>query len=64
MSLNVSVSGVGSSLSQLPAAREAERVMLMLKKQQDTVKIQAQAIIQLIDAASPRQMGGRVNGYA
>lgn len=51
------------TVSPSPAAAAAERVMLVLKKQQDVAKAEGQALLSLIDQARP-WVGGRVNAYA
>lgn len=53
----------GSSGYQSPAALEAERAVLVLKKQQEAMKAQAQAVVQLIEGASPN-VGTRLSVYA
>ena len=55
----------GSSPSyQSPAAAEAGRAMLVLKKQQDVSKDVGQALIGLIAQSSPSQPAGRIDAYA
>lgn len=53
----------GHSSYRSPAALEAERAVLVMKKQQDSVKAQAQAVVQLIEGASPT-VGTRLSVYA
>lgn len=45
-------SGVSGQSYQSPAALEAERVVLVLKKNQDAMEAQAQAMVQLIQNAN------------
>ena len=49
-------------VSSSPAAAAVERVMVVLKKEQDAAKAEGQALLSLIDAAPG--VGGRINAYA
>jgi hypothetical protein len=46
------------------AAAQTERAVLVLKKQQDTQKAQAQALLDLVNNASLTGVGTRINTYA
>jgi hypothetical protein len=64
---HMSVSQVpnGSSSYQSPAALEAERAVLVLKKQQDVAEAQGAALIALIEqSVSSPDVGTRINVYA
>ena len=50
------------SSSASPAAAAMERVMIVLKKEQDVARTEGQALLSLIDAAPG--VGGRINVYA
>lgn len=60
----MSVSGVSSASYQPAAAAATERAVLVLKKQQDSAKIQAQALVDLISQTPPGPVGRRINVYA
>jgi hypothetical protein len=54
----------GASSSQSAAAAEAERGMLVLKKQQDVSRVEGQALVALIEKSASSGIGGRINVYA
>jgi hypothetical protein len=62
----MSVSGVsGSSGYQSPEMQAVERDTLVLKKHQDVQKAQAEALVQLVQNATPQDgVGTLVNAYA
>ena len=49
---------------QSAEADAAERLMLVLKKQQEVVQDEGQALVALIDGASSSEVGRRINVYA
>jgi hypothetical protein len=51
------------SSSSSPAAAAMERVMIVLKKEQDVARTEGQALLSLIDQARP-WVGGQVSVYA
>lgn len=53
-----------SGASSAYPVTDIERAVLVLKKQQDTQKAQAQALVDLIGAASATGVGSRLNVYA
>jgi len=64
ISLHMGVSGVSSSSGyRSPEAIEAERTMLVVKKQQDVAKDQGQALVDLVKKSSDG-VGGNINVYA
>jgi len=58
----MNVSGVSSI--QSGAAAEAERGMMVLKKQQDVSKVEGQALVALIEKSVSSAIGGRIDVYA
>jgi hypothetical protein len=63
--MSVSQVANGSSSYQSPAALEAERAVLVLKKSQDVVKAQGEALIALIEQSVPTEgVGTKINVYA
>jgi hypothetical protein len=62
----MSVQGVsgGQSSSQLPATLEITRQTLVLKKEQDAARIEAQALTDLIKSAGANATSAGINVYA
>jgi hypothetical protein len=64
---NMGVSGISGESSsyqyQSPTVVEAERTMLVMKKQQDAVKDQGQSLVELVKKSADG-VGGRINVYA
>lgn len=62
----MTVSGVssGASPSGSAAAASTERTILVLKKEQDAARVQAQALVELINDASSTEVGRRLSVYA
>ena len=66
ISSNMSVHAVSGSSSSFPAqaAREAERTMLVMKKQQDVTVDQGKALVELVNESAASGIGQRINVYA
>jgi hypothetical protein len=59
----MTISG-SSPTYQSPAAAEASRAVMVLKKQQDMTKDVGQAMLGLIEQSSPSVAPGRIDVYA